>query len=124
MAKRITREPPIRDDERVRLEAALKHIRRHFAKGTEYNFQDTADAAGMSAYHFHRRFRLCFGFTVKQEATRLQIEKAKELLLKGRSCRAVAKECGFSTESHLTTRFQQIVGEVPTRWRNEQRGES
>ena len=124
MAKRLRREPPIRDDERVRFVAALKHIRRHFAKGTHYDFRNAADVAGMSAYHFHRRFRLCFGFTVKQEATRLQIEKAKQLLLAGRSCRAVAKECGFSTESHLTTRFQQIVGEVPTRWRNEQRDES
>jgi AraC family transcriptional regulator len=48
------------------------------------------------------------------------IDRAKRLLADPRKTLAeVALEAGFSSQSHFTGRFREIVGATPLRYRNE-----
>jgi AraC family transcriptional regulator len=76
-----------------------------------------APAAGLSVFHFHRRFTQWAGRTPKAVLTGMQIEHAQALMLEGGLDLAeVARRCGFSHQSHLTTRFREFVGQTPARW--------
>ena len=92
----------------------MAYMRKHFRKAT---LVDVAADAGVSPFHFHRRFTLWAGRTPKQVMTEMQIEHAKALLLEGKlDLPAVAKRCGFSHQSHFTSRFKLFVGQTPSRW--------
>lgn len=71
---------------------------------------DLAAAAGMSAFHFHRQFKNHFGETPLQMSARLQIDLAKSLIRQGVPLREVAGRCGFSHQSHMTTRSDRLPG--------------
>ena len=62
-------------DDRVHLAELL---RRTFHRRPR--LPELAAAAGMSRFHFHRRFKLHLGETPLQMTTRLQIDQAKRLL--------------------------------------------
>jgi AraC-like DNA-binding protein len=111
---RKTTSPPIAASEAPALEKAMKFIRKNFAKGIRLT--EVAEIAGISPFHFHRRFTKHFGTTPKSVMTALQIEAAKKLLLKGVPADEVAKECGFAHHSHLCSRFSLETGMSPGRW--------
>ncbi|MDB5290116.1 MAG: AraC family transcriptional regulator [Phycisphaerales bacterium] len=90
---------PIRPDEVPKLEAAMRFVRKNFANGIDLH--DAADVAGISRFHFLRRFKLHFGKTAKAVAAECQIEAAKRLLLAGTKSIRVFKVCGFAHQSHF-----------------------
>lgn len=72
----------------------------------------------LSPFHFHRKFTALFGITPKQLLADLQIQTAQTLLMNGKlSLQHIAHRCGFSHQSHFTSRFKQTVGMTPSRWR-------
>ena len=77
---------------------------------------DVARAAGLSLFHFHRVFTRVAGETPKSMTARLQIEKAKSLMLAGTPLAEIAGPCGFAHHSAFGTRFKLATWMTPTAW--------
>jgi AraC-like DNA-binding protein len=79
---------------------------------------DLARAAGMSRFHFLRRFRDAFGRTPHELLTDVRIERAKRLLGgPGASVTDVCLDVGFSSLGSFSTLFAQRVGCPPSAFR-------
>jgi transcriptional regulator GlxA family with amidase domain len=84
-----------------------------------------AARASCSRFHFLRSFRAAYGETPGTYLTRRRIERAKDLL---RSANLTVTEVcflvGFSSLGSFSTRFAELVGMPPTKYRDEavQRG--
>lgn len=104
------------DREMVQLAAAIPYMRSHFAQHPA--LEAIAKTAGVSAFHFHRRFTQLMGITPKHFLLECQIYEARRHLAEGRlSLPQLARACGFAHQSHFTSRFKQVTGMTPTRWR-------
>ena len=80
--------------------------------------QDLARIAELSPFHFTRMFHDSLGLSPHQYVLRRRVEKAKDLLGQGnQSLAGIAQECGFSSQSHLTTRFRRATGMTPYKFR-------
>jgi AraC family transcriptional regulator len=101
----------------------MAFIRQNFRTAT---LADVAAHVGISQFYFHRLFTAWSGGrTPKDVMTELQIGHAKELILGGAvELRDVAARCGFSHQSHLTSRFRDLVGMPPSRWRKARQSEA
>jgi AraC family transcriptional regulator len=98
---------------RERIEASLE---------SGVTLAELAEEAGLSRFHFARAFKESTGLPPQRYVTMRRIERAKQLLANPRKSLAeVALEAGFSSQSHFTGRFREIVGSTPLRYRNERR---
>lgn len=83
-----------------------------------------AEQCGLSPGYFARAFRRTTGATAHQWLMRKRIERAQELLLRGRLGLAeIAIVCGFADQSHLNRVFTRFNGVSPGRWRQRNRGD-
>lgn len=104
------------DPEVSRLAQAVSFMVKHYRRGP--TLEEVAASVHLSQFHFHRRFSDVFGLTPKELLYDLQIDEAKRLLSDPRQALAdIARHCGFSHQSHFTSRFKQGTGLTPTRWR-------
>jgi AraC-like DNA-binding protein len=79
---------------------------------------ELARRAGLSRFHFVRRWREAFGVTPHQDLTALRIERAKSLL--GAEVASVTDVCfavGFSSLGSFSTLFAERAGCPPSAWR-------
>ena len=67
----------------------------------------------LSKYHFLRVFKKNIGLTPHQYIIIERIQKAKELVLKGKSLGEVGFDVGFSDQSHFIRNFRKIYGYSP-----------
>jgi transcriptional regulator GlxA family with amidase domain len=78
-----------------------------------------AGAADVSKYHFARCFARTYGETPMRYLTRRRIERAQDLL---RSANLTVTEVcmlvGFSSLGSFSSRFHELVGESPSRYRD------
>lgn len=80
---------------------------------------DLATAAGLSPYHFSRAFKASTGRSPYRFVQERRIDRAKTLLLTTDwPIAAIALECGFSSQSHLTYAFRLATRTTPKRWRD------
>lgn len=107
--------PPITDVEAELYARAARWIGANWQK--RIGLREVAAQFGVSAFHFHRRFKLTMGRTVKDLITAHQIERAKELLATDLPIAQVASQCAFAHHSHFTSRFKQCVGTTPGQFR-------
>lgn len=102
----------------------LPHLRRardladrHYAE--HLDLDALAEAAHVSKYHFARCFAETYGETPMRYLTRRRIERAQDLL---RSANLTVTEVcmlvGFSSLGSFSSRFHELVGESPTRYRD------
>ncbi|HLM63283.1 MAG TPA: helix-turn-helix transcriptional regulator [Acidimicrobiales bacterium] len=102
----------------------LPHLRqardladRHYADPLDLDA--LAAAAHVSKYHFCRCFAETYGETPMRYLTRRRIERAQDLL---RSANLTVTEVcmlvGFSSLGSFSSRFRELVGETPTRYRD------
>jgi AraC family transcriptional regulator len=77
-----------------------------------------AGLTGLSAFHFHRMFRLSRGCTPHAWIARQRIRHAKALLRAGTPIAQAAVDCGFSSQSHLTRVFRDQTGLSPGQYRD------
>ncbi|HUC86635.1 MAG TPA: AraC family transcriptional regulator [Candidatus Acidoferrales bacterium] len=104
------------DSELSRLAPAIQFMHEEFRRSPRLT--EIAETVGLSAFHFHRRFTEVFGITPKHLLLECQIYAAKNDLLSGeKSLVDIASSCGFAHQSHFTSRFKQVTGFTPTRWR-------
>jgi AraC-like DNA-binding protein len=117
--KPIIKIPAVTDAERVRLGKAHRYIEIHYAKNPPG--PDIAATTGLSLFHFHRRFKHCFGEPPKRIVDRLRISRAKELLLDGMPPAEIASVLSYSNQPHFTAYFRKSTGLPPRQWLEEQK---
>lgn len=79
---------------------------------------DLARAAGLSANHFLRVFKLATGETPYHFLRARRLERARQLLAEDAMPLAeLALECGFANQAHFTAAFSRAVGISPGRYR-------
>ncbi|WP_105974760.1 helix-turn-helix transcriptional regulator [Streptomyces geranii] len=67
--------------------------------------------------HLVRAFSAAFGMAPHQYLTARRVDRARRLLLDGRSPGEVAVAAGFYDQAHLTRHFRKLVGVPPGRYR-------
>jgi AraC-like DNA-binding protein len=88
------------------------------------SLNELAESVHLSPFHFHRRFCECTGTTPKHLLLDCQIELAQKELRSGvASMQQIAAACGFSHQSHFTSRFKQATGMTPSQWQKHARSE-
>jgi AraC family transcriptional regulator len=81
-----------------------------------------ARSCELSTRHFTRAFRQSTGMAPYQWLQYRRMEKAKQLLEKSSaSLSAIALDCGFADQSHLTRTFSRVAGVTPGAWRRTKR---
>jgi len=82
-----------------------------------------ADAACVSPFHLCRIFRAMVGVTIHQYLTRARVKAAFERVIADPAPLAIiALDCGFSSQSHLTTAFRAAFGITPGALQSHLRG--
>ncbi len=81
-----------------------------------------AAVAGLSPFHFLRRFRAQYHATPQQMLMALRLLQAKRLLGAGTAPAEVAVACGLADQAHLTRAFAQRYGVTPARYQRQLRG--
>ncbi len=95
---------------------ALRFIREH--AGEPIRVDDVGGATGMTGATLRRRFKAVLGRTVHSEIQRIRIERAKRLLVSTDwSYRQIARESGFCSVQHMSTRVRQATGHTPREYR-------
>lgn len=104
------------DEEMSRLIPAIRFLLEQYQRVP--NLTEVARAVHLSPFHFHRRFTELLGITPKHLLLDCQIQRArKDLLNQAKTLADIAMACGFSHQSHFSSRFKQATGLTPTRWR-------
>jgi len=86
----------------------------HAHLGETITLDDLAGAAGLSRYHFARRFRASTGTTPHDYVLRQRVARAQTLLTRtDRPVLDVALMCGFADQSHLNRVFKKHTGVPP-----------
>ena len=81
--------------------------------------EDLAALAGLSSYHFSRKFKADLGIAPHAYVLSRRINRAKCLLNSSRlPLKLVAAECGFTDQSHLSRVFRKFLGVTPNNFRN------
>ena len=81
-----------------------------------------ARAALMSPAHFSRKFRAAYGETPYSYLMTRRIERAKALLRRGMSVTDTCMAVGCTSLGSFSSRFTEIVGETPSRYRAGEHG--
>ena len=85
---------------------------------TELSLQVLAKESGYSRVHFIRMFRAATGYTPHNYLLKLRVDRVRELLANPAwSLTDIALECGFSSHSHLSRVFRQVLGVTPSAYR-------
>jgi transcriptional regulator GlxA family with amidase domain len=99
------------------LRRARDVVDRRFAEPLD--LETLAEAAGLSKYHFNRRFAETYGETPMRYLTRRRIERAQDLLRSANlTITEVCMLVGFSSLGSFSSRFRELVGESPTQYRD------
>jgi AraC family transcriptional regulator len=86
---------------------------------------DVARAAGMSKYHFCRRFKASTGLHFREYLARRRITRAKQLLQdSNRTVTDVFREVGFKDMTHFGRVFKKIEGRLPSEYRRRGEGDT
>src|SRR5690625_7028903 len=75
---------------------------------------EIADKAFFSKFHFIRLFKKIYGKTPHQYLVSVRIEKAMEMLRKGRSVTESCLGIGFISLGSFSGRFKQLTGTTPS----------
>jgi LacI family transcriptional regulator len=96
--------------------AALRFMRRH--AGEMISISQVANAVGISRSKLEFRFVKLVGRSPKQELLRIQLARAKELLIRSNlSITSIAREAGFRTPAHFCHFFRRHAGCPPGAYR-------
>jgi AraC family transcriptional regulator len=86
--------------------------------GAGLSLQVLAEESGYSRVHFVRMFRAATGYTPHNYLLKLRVDRVRELLASPTlSLTDIALECGFSSHSHLSRVFRQVLGATPSDYR-------
>jgi AraC family transcriptional regulator len=93
--------------------------------GRDIALSDLADIACMSVGHFLRAFRAACGTTPYHHVLEQRLRKACAMLrTTDLPIACIARECGFKTSSHLSSKFHASLGASPSHYRACARGDA
>ncbi len=82
------------------------------------SLKQVAREAGMSKFHFCRRFKDATGLTFREYLVRRRVARALGLLLdRDRSVSQVYLDVGFKDLGHFSRTFRKLTGQPPSRYR-------
>jgi AraC family transcriptional regulator len=85
---------------------------------TDLSLEVLARESGYSRVHFVRMFRAATGYAPHNYLLKLRVERVREMLANpALSLTDIALDCGFSSHSHLTRVFRQVLGATPSEYR-------
>jgi AraC family transcriptional regulator len=117
---RTTRHVPPDALQLGRLQGVLEWIADNLSN--ELSNAELAERAGVSESHFRRIFQEAMGMTPHRYVQRLRLERVHELLTRTSfSIARVAAQCGFNSQSHMTSCFSNAYGITPARARQQAR---
>src|SRR6185503_13550867 len=93
------------------IQRARRFIDERFAQGI--SLTQLAAHVSLSPYYLLRAFRAEVGMPPHAYLESVRIRHAQRLIEEGKPLAAVAAEVGFSSQSHLTNRFKQLIGVTP-----------
>ncbi len=94
----------------------IDHIDGHL--DADLNAQDLASVAGLSMFHFCRVFKQETGLSVHKFVLERRLQKARQMLFNStENIASIAHDCGFSSQSHMTTAFRQRFAVTPGAFR-------
>jgi len=93
------------------VQQARRYIEENFAEGIRLT--ELAEYVALSPYYLLRVFREEVGMPPYAYLESVRIRHAQRLIEAGKPLADVAAEVGFSSQSHLTNRFRQIIGATP-----------
>lgn len=77
-----------------------------------------SNAIGSTNATLRRRFKAVLGRTVHHEIQRVRLDLAKRLLVStDRTFRQIARQSGFCSVQHMSTRIRQATGHTPREYR-------
>jgi AraC family transcriptional regulator len=79
--------------------------------------EELARTAGVSPFHFSRLYKASTGESPHQAVTRLRVEQAHRLLMRGKALAEIAAAVGFSDQSHLARHYKRVFGRSPAQAR-------
>jgi LacI family transcriptional regulator len=101
------------DDE---LAAALRFIQEHACEPIKLD--DVSRTTGANGATLRRRFKSVLGRTVHEEIQRVRVERAKQLLVSTDwPFKQIARQSGFCSVQHMTTRIREATGHTPREYR-------
>lgn len=103
-------EQPLGKEQKA-VQRARRYIEEHFAEGI--SLTQLAEHVALSPYYLLRVFRAEVGMPPYAYLESVRIRQAQQLIEAGKPLAEVAVELGFSSQSHLTHRFKQIIGVTP-----------
>ncbi|HAB15414.1 MAG TPA: AraC family transcriptional regulator [Verrucomicrobiota bacterium] len=122
LLRQFQRLPPVKSPPAAPPAAVLRAVtlmRRRLADSL--SLDELAKAAALSPFHFSRQFKTATGHPPHEYLIRLRVDRAQELLRQhGRTWNmaAVAREVGFSDQSHLARHFKRVLGITPSEFVN------
>jgi AraC-like DNA-binding protein len=101
--------------ERTRLHPAVGRARALLEDPGEgaRQLSELADAIRLHEHYIIALFKSEIGVPPHQYVMARRVERARKLLNEGRALNAVAAECGFNDQSHLTRDFKRTFGVTP-----------
>ncbi len=95
---------------------ALRFIHEHACE--QIGLDDVSEVIGSTNATLRRRFKAVLGRTVHDEIQRVRIERAKQLLISTDwSSLQIARQSGFCSAQHMSTRIRQATGHTPREYR-------
>jgi PAS domain S-box-containing protein len=105
----------------LELAGVAEHLKANFRERLEVS--ELAEIAGLSVRQFERKFRKTFQTTPRSYLMRMRVIKACELLSGSNlPITEVALDSGFYDHSDFSRQFRKHMGQAPTAYRREKRG--
>jgi AraC-like DNA-binding protein len=103
---------------KAKLANAIEFIESHLAQSIRLD--DVANSVGLSAFHFARAFKNETGLSPHQFLIDRRILRVKQMLMESNlPLAAIAYAVGFSSQAHMTTVFQKLLGTTPGEYRRQ-----
>lgn len=100
------------------LDAALKHIRAHYAEAIR--IKELGRLMGLSVSAFERKFKKHFRMSPTEYIRRVRLHEAcRSLIHTSAPISVIAQECGFSDQSHFTREFVRVMRTTPAVYRRD-----
>jgi AraC family transcriptional regulator len=115
---------PLKPSPRDRRRAVEAALRLDASAGEPVGLEESAAAAGVSAYHFLRLFAAVLGVTPHQYLVRARLRRAARLLAEEeRPITDIAYDVGFGDLSNFVRTFRRAAGVSPRQFRRAAKGD-
>ena len=102
------------------IQDVCRYIERHSDRAL--TLDELAAKAGMSKYHFARRFKAVVGVTPRQYAADLRLKQLKGNLKSGKRIDAAVYDAGYSSSSRVYENAARRMGMTPAQYRKAGKG--